>query len=220
VPGRVISYQQAVDAGVRMLLATSCVDLDDLARELAVSRATLYRVVDGRDRLVADVLWSLTEAGFHRSARRARGQGLERLVDAAVLQLADVAASQPFRRFLRHHPATAFRALFLPDNQVHSRLAELWAQHLTDARERGELTLPFDAETTASLVVTVATALLYTGLLAGSDPDLQVARRALRSLLTGHRPPVVIDLDAVRPRSALDDVVTPVRSAGCVERVR
>ena len=44
--------------------------MDELAHELAVSRATLYRAVDGRDRLLGDVLWFLAERSSREPGER------------------------------------------------------------------------------------------------------------------------------------------------------
>jgi hypothetical protein len=197
VASRVISYEQVVEAGAALLLRTAQVDLVPLARELAVSRATLYRVTRGRDQLVADVLWHLTDRVFRDTARRARGQGVDRLVDIATRQLEQIAGTTSFVRFLQEQPQAAFRALFLPEHELHVRLAQRWADLLSDAERRGDLRLPFGAGPTANVVVTVGTSVLYTGLLAGSSPDLDLARHAVRSLLSSGSP-VVVDLDRLR----------------------
>jgi AcrR family transcriptional regulator len=196
----VISYEQVVEAGVRLLLRTSTVDLDQLARELAVSRATLYRVTPGRERLVADVLWELTDLGFRDTVRRAPGQGVDRLVDIAAGQLSQIAGTRSFVRFLQGEPDLAFRALFMPQNELHVRMVGRWADLLAAAERAGDLRLPHGAEPTANVVVTVGTSVLYTGLLAGQPPDLGLARHALRSLLTSADRPVVVDLEPLRPR--------------------
>jgi hypothetical protein len=69
---RVISYDEVVAGARRHFLRNGTVDMDELAHELAVSRATLYRAVDGRDRLLGDVLWSFAERIFSRARRRGR----------------------------------------------------------------------------------------------------------------------------------------------------
>ena len=66
---RVISYETVV-MGARRHSSASTIDMDELAHELAVSRATLYRAVDGRDRLLGDVLWSLAERSSREPGER------------------------------------------------------------------------------------------------------------------------------------------------------
>jgi hypothetical protein len=51
---RVITYE-AIVAGARVqFLREGTIDMERLANELAVSRASLYRAVDGRDRLLGE----------------------------------------------------------------------------------------------------------------------------------------------------------------------
>jgi hypothetical protein len=54
-----ITYDEALDAARRRFLATGDLVMSRLQRDLNVSRATLYRVVGGRDRLLGDVLFDL-----------------------------------------------------------------------------------------------------------------------------------------------------------------
>ena len=58
---RVITYDAIVAGARRQFLRDGTIDMEELPQELAVSRATLYRAVGGRDRLLGDVLWSLAE---------------------------------------------------------------------------------------------------------------------------------------------------------------
>jgi hypothetical protein len=77
---RVISYETVVAGARRHFLREGTIDMDELAHELAVSRATLYRAVDGRDRLLGDVLWSLAERIFARARRAVDGRGIEAIL--------------------------------------------------------------------------------------------------------------------------------------------
>ena len=54
-----MSLDQVADAGCEYFLNHATIDMDELALTLAVSRATLYRVVNSRDRLLGEVLWCL-----------------------------------------------------------------------------------------------------------------------------------------------------------------
>src|SRR3954467_10934199 len=58
-PRRAVSREQVTAGACRLFLERGTVDMDELALRLAISRATLYRVVHGRDQLLGDVLWRL-----------------------------------------------------------------------------------------------------------------------------------------------------------------
>ncbi|MCA1720850.1 MAG: hypothetical protein LC779_07045, partial [Actinobacteria bacterium] len=68
-----------------MFDAQAAVDMDVLARQVGVSRATLYRVVSSRERLLGDVLWEQGRQIMAYADRRADGEGPERLVRLARL---------------------------------------------------------------------------------------------------------------------------------------
>ena len=70
----VITYEAIVAGARRHFLREGTIDMERLAQELAVSRATLYRAVDGRDRLLGDVLWSLAERTYAQARNAVSSQ--------------------------------------------------------------------------------------------------------------------------------------------------
>ena len=78
--------------------------MERLATELAVSRATLYRAVDGRDRLLGDVLWSLAERTYEQARGRVRGRGVDAILEISHGFTESVLTAAPFRRFLEEEP--------------------------------------------------------------------------------------------------------------------
>ena len=125
---RVITYAQAARCARQLFTETAALDMEELAHRLAVSRATLYRVVSSRDRLLGDVLWELGEATTRRAAQEAPGVGVDRLLGTAARFNEQIVAYQPLRRLLRDDPATAFRVLFMAEAGVHRRFVELWRE--------------------------------------------------------------------------------------------
>lgn len=184
-PARVISYDQVVRAARRLFLATGTVDMDVLADGLAVSRATLYRVVRGRDRLLGDAIWTVGERSMREAVAGAPGTGIDRLVTAAERHLRELTGWKPLLTFVADEPAVAQRVLFLPPGRVHERSVALWSELLEDAERTGELVLPYPAGDAAHLVVTVTESVVYADLFQGREPDLELATRAQRALLRG-----------------------------------
>src|SRR5215204_5689252 len=78
---RVITYEAIVAGARRHFLREGTVDMEQLAQELAVSRATLYRAVDGRDRLLGDVLWSLAERTYAQAPNDASSHGVDAILE-------------------------------------------------------------------------------------------------------------------------------------------
>lgn len=94
---RVVTLGQVVAHGSDLLLADGNVDMDVLAERAAVSRATLYRVVGSRDRLLTEVVWSLTDRLLARSCREAEGEGIDRVLDV-TRRFLDAQRSLTFQR--------------------------------------------------------------------------------------------------------------------------
>lgn len=158
--------------------------MDSLARSLVVSRATLYRVVHSRDRLLGDVIWSFGERTLAMAVAETTGTGVDRIVETARRFNAYVVSFEPLRSFVRSEPMAAIRVLITPAGGVHQRFVEAWKGIFLEAARRGELTLPLDAEELAYVFVRIGESVLYSDLLAGREPDIRVAALVQRSLLS------------------------------------
>lgn len=180
---RVIAYDDAVRAGVGLFIRTSTVDMDALARRLAVSRATLYRVVPGRDRLLGDVLWRQTEVLFERARRAAGGEGADWVLSVLRHFGQDIMAARPFREFIAREPETAVRVLFTSAGRVHERFVALNRELLDEAVRAGRLEPPFELCDLAYVFVRIYESMWYADLLSGRAPDLDVADCAARAVL-------------------------------------
>lgn len=181
---RVIAYDDVVRAGIGAFLRDGTIDMEVLAEDLAVSRATLYRVAPGRDRVLGDVLWAMAARMFERAKQRADGEGLDALI--AVLRRfgRDIMAAEPFRTFITGEPETATRVLFTPAGGVHVRFVEANKRLMEEVRADTGLSLPFDVDTAAYVFARIYESMWYADLLSGREPDLDVADRAARAVLS------------------------------------
>lgn len=185
--GRVVAYEQVVAAAERLFHRTGRLDMDELAREVSVSRATLYRVVGSRDRVLGDVLWRQGSSLLDRVAAGAPGRGVDRLVLVAERFNRRLLAYPPLRRLLREEPQTAFRVLMMAEAGVHSRFVARWQELLEQAERDGELTLPLGAADAAYVFVRVGESMLYSDLMGDREPDVALAARVQRALLDAGR---------------------------------
>lgn len=185
--GRVVDYEQAVVAAGELFTATSALDMDELARRLAVSRATLYRVVGSRDRLLGEVLWRAGSRITDRAWARAetRGRGAERILAAAEDFNASLVANAPLRGLLVQDPATAFRVLFMPEAGVHRRMVERWRRLFAELRAQDGFAHPLPDEELAYVFVRLGESIIYAELLGGLEPDVALAARVQRAVLLG-----------------------------------
>ena len=181
---RVITYDQALAAAARQFHTSGCLDMELLARRLSVSRATLYRVAGSRDRLLGDVLWQAGERVTRDALRSAGGVGVDRLLAATERFNAEVVGYRPLRTLLCEHPATAFRVLFMAEPGVHRRFVELWRELFAQAQAAGDLRVTLTADELAFVFVRLGESILYADLLSGREPDLELAAKVQRAVLT------------------------------------
>jgi AcrR family transcriptional regulator len=159
-----------------------------LSEELAVSRATLYRVVGNRDRLLGDVIWDLGERTLERAIREtpADTSGVDRIIETSRRFNEYVVTFEPLRDFLRSEPLTAFRVLFSPAGRVHERAVAAWRAMLEEAAETREIVLPFDVDRLAYILVRTGESMLYADLIGGREPDIDLAAITQRAVLQAH----------------------------------
>jgi AcrR family transcriptional regulator len=108
---RVITLDQAVEAGCAYFLHHGTIDMDALASKIAVSRATLYRVVGSRDRLLGEVMWRLVSRSLARARARRTSDGVDGVLEVVRDICTSILASRPLRRFVTQEPEAASRLL-------------------------------------------------------------------------------------------------------------
>jgi hypothetical protein len=187
-PQRVLRYDDVVAGARRHFLACGGLHLDELAGELAIGRATLYRLIDGRDRLLGDVIWSLAgpllDGIVARRLADPPGADPTDLIIAISLDFyEEILAPSAFRTFLQEDQETAMRVLFTPAGGVHERAVEAQRGIFGAVQQRVGGTLPEDLDGLAYLYVRIVESLLYADLFADRAPDLALVERAARAIL-------------------------------------
>ncbi|WP_199431351.1 QsdR family transcriptional regulator [Qaidamihabitans albus] len=179
---RVISRERVVRGACRFFLRHGTVDMDALAPDLAISRATLYRVVHSRDALLGDVLWRLGEELLDRARRRRTLSGVDGVLEVTRHFAGYLWDAGPFRTFLHAEPDTAARILFTASGRVHRRAVHAQRQILLES-DAG--TWPSaDLDGLAYLYLRIVESALYAELLHGRRLDLAAAEPAARAVLT------------------------------------
>ena len=155
--------------------------MEVLATELAVSRATLYRVAGSRDALLGDALWMLGRRVLDR-ARRAREQsGVDGVIEVSRRFAERLFSAPPMRRFVADEPQTAARVLFTTSGEVHRRAVQAQSEIFVEA---GAAAPGQDAFEQAFLYVRIMESVLYGELISGRPVEFATAERALRALIS------------------------------------
>jgi AcrR family transcriptional regulator len=151
-------------------------DMRALAAELGMGRATLYRKVGNRDRLLGEVMWHLTRVAMAWSLAGAEGRfGAERVVEVLRLFMSAVNESSEFRHFLEAEPEAALRILTSKHGPVQPGVTDALERLLAQEEERGHLRLSIDRGTLAYVLVRIGESFLYADVIADQEPDVDAA---------------------------------------------
>ncbi|HEY3902767.1 MAG TPA: QsdR family transcriptional regulator [Streptosporangiaceae bacterium] len=172
-----------VDEGRRL-------DMQGLADDLGVSRATLFRHVGSREALLGAALAVLTDCTLDCAAARWEAErapaelhtpGTGRYINEIVSQ------SKGLRRLLDDEPALTLRVLTDPLGPVQPRVVAFVESLLRrDVAEFGLVTLA-EPDALAYALVRLAESFLYADVLAARPPDIATANRLAQALIEGIR---------------------------------
>lgn len=168
--------RRAFQSGARL-------DMQALADELGVNRATLYRWVGSREALLREVIWSLTERTFTRSlATPETGPG-SRLAALLARFVREVLAHPGMSRLLTEEGESALRLLTMASGGYQQRLVTLVRDLIVADTAAGHLASPVPADDLAYTVVRVIESYVYLEVITGEEPDADRAGRVLHALL-------------------------------------
>ncbi|MEV6058729.1 QsdR family transcriptional regulator [Nocardia asteroides] len=168
-------------------LAGRRLEMKELADELGVNRATLFRWVGGRDELLAEVIWSVADPTLRRATAAATSTGARRIATVLGDFAQAVNDSDAFRQFLRREPERALRLLTTTAGSVQRRFVGVISALLTEAISAGELDPPLPVPELALLLARITETFIYADVISGEEPDAAKVVQASLVLL-GERP--------------------------------
>ena len=170
----------------RWFMAGRRIEMQELAAELGVNRATLFRWVGGRDDLLGEILWSLAEPTLAAAVEASNGNGAQRITGAIGRFAAGVDQADFLREFVRREPERALRILTTRAGTIQSRLVASIETLLKDEVSQGNLHPPLPLRDLAYLIVRIVESFLYAEFITGEEPDIAMTELAVGALL-GHQ---------------------------------
>ena len=167
-------------------LAGERLDMQQLAAELAVNRATLYRWVGSKELLLGEVISSLSIAAQKRARAEIEGSGPAYVAAVTEQVLAGILTNEPMQRFLGHDPAYALRVLTSKESTVQRRGIEATRELLEEQVELGALNTPAHLEDLAYVIMRIGESFVYSDVITGTEPDVKKAGQMVRLLLGDH----------------------------------
>jgi len=169
----------------RRFLKGRRIDMAELAGDLKISRATLYRWVGDRERLLGEILWSLAESGLADARAAAAGhRGVDAVVRFYTCFMEVTVGFEPLRRFLESEPDAALRVLTSRHGVQQQRLIETTRKLLEEKAAAGEITLRLPAEDLAYVMVRIGESFMWREFITGEEPDISRAADVVRVLLS------------------------------------
>jgi AcrR family transcriptional regulator len=167
----------------RWFVAGRRIEMRELAAELGVNRATLFRWVGGRDDLLGEILWSLAEPALAAAIGASEGNGTQRITAAMVRFATMVDQADFLREFLRREPERALRILTTRAGTVQARLVGAIDTLLNDEVSQGNLRLPLPLRDLAYLIVRIVESFLYAEFITGEEANIAMVELAVGALL-------------------------------------
>jgi len=164
-------------------LAGRRIEMQELAAELGVNRATLFRWVGSRDDLLAEIIWSLAEPTLTHAIDESSGQGGRRIATATGRFATQVDQAGFFREFLRRVPERALRILTTRASTVQARMVSAIETLLRDETTQGRLDGPLPPPDLAYVIVRIVESFLYADIITGEQLDIAKAEQAIAALL-------------------------------------
>jgi len=176
--------QDALDLALSTFGSGARVDLQTLATQLDVSRATLHRWFGSREQLLDQVLGQLAEAMTFASRADAQGDGDERVCDFCRRLMETAVEYEPARTFVAREPELALRLVLGKKGAVHRAVAQALRAVIAETRPP-EKAQPLEQE--IEVIVQVATALVWATFMIGDEPQIDGAVELVRMILASGR---------------------------------
>jgi AcrR family transcriptional regulator len=167
----------------RRFLRGQRLDMLELARDLGIGRATLYRWFKNREWLLGEVLWSLGRLAIMAAESQTRATGTERVLAIYSAFLEQTVAHGPLRAFVEADPELALRAMTTQASPLQSRLVAENRRLLAEAFAESGATPRLPLDDLAYVMVRIGESFSWREFITGEQPDVSKAVEVVRVLL-------------------------------------
>ncbi len=184
-PGRppAATQEAALALATKHFLAGERVDVQAIARELGLARATMHRWFQTREVLLGEVLATLGERRLLALREQTPDVGAKALLETFDAFNRELAASQGMRSLLAHEQERALRILTSSGGLVQPRMVGTIQRIIETELEAGRYTSKVAPNTLAYTIVRLGEAFLYNDAIAGIRGDTERLRELEGALL-------------------------------------
>jgi len=164
-------------------LAGGRVDMQGVARELGLARATMHRWFGTREVLLGEVLADMAERRLELIRREVPAEGALGLLDVFERFNRDLAATKGLGIWLAQEQERALRILTSSGGNVQPRVVAVVQRMIEEEIQAERLTPTIAAETLAYAIVRLAESFLYNDARFGIRGDIERLREVEAALL-------------------------------------
>jgi AcrR family transcriptional regulator len=188
VPGRpgrpaAATRDAALALATERFLAAERIDIQAIARELGLARATMHRWFQTRETLLGELLATLGEQRLAAIRAQTRGGGARALLQTADRFNRELAATPGMRFFLAQEQERALRILTSSAGIVQPRVVAAIEALIVEEEQAGRYSPPVAANTLAYAIVRLGEAFLYNDAIVGIRGDTDRLREIEAALL-------------------------------------
>lgn len=183
--------EDAFSKARRIWLKGERLHLAELAEELGIGRATLFRWVGNKDLLLGDILWSLYLPIRSSIVASTPGHGVDYIVEVYRRINIELITSKPLQEFVRQDPEHALRVLTSSASTMHGRVVEANTVMIQQQIDKGYLEKPaMRVESLSYFMVRLAESCLYSDVILGRKPNIEEVEEACLAvrILLGSKP--------------------------------
>jgi AcrR family transcriptional regulator len=184
-PGRpaAATREAALALATRRFLNCERVDVQAIARELGLARATMHRWFQTREALLGELLGEIGERGLLQIRAETPGSGAEALLATFDRFNRELAASEGMRAFLANEQERALRILTSSGGVAQPRAVAAVQRVIEAEVEAGQYAPKVDPGVLAYAVVRLGEAFLYNDAIVGIRGDTDRLRELEGALL-------------------------------------
>lgn len=156
----------------------------ELAKELGIGRAKVYRWVGSKDLLLDEIIWSVAKPTFQQAIQATPGTGIDHIVGVHRHFMTTILSFSPLQQFVNHDPPYALRILSKDAVSAHERLIAAAAKHMAGQEAAGHIQLPRPAEQMAEMIIRTNESIIYYDIINGHSPAIERACHITRLLLS------------------------------------
>ena len=178
------------------------VSIGDLAKEVGVSRGTLYRWVGSKELLLDEIFWSLIKPTFEQAVAEAPGHGVAHVVEVHRRFMTAILSFEPLQKFIADDPNYSLRVLTDGSSGVSERIVKLTAEHLRSEERHGHLRLHSSPEKLAEIFILANEAIIYSDAISGRSPAIEKACSLIQMLLSSSQ---YVETQVASAKMSVDD---------------